>query len=102
MEGKADAWVTLLAELFGGTVALLAIVGALAIVFAAWMFRRLWMLVRIEILIESRKTELNQLSEKAQSLNSECDSLHNQRRALLRGMPPEVPKVVPMDRGKTG
>ena len=83
-----------LGQLWGGTVVLLAAVGALAIIGLAWAFQRLWMLVRLELLIESKKSELALLTGKIETAVKDCADAEQRRRAIIKRTPPEfVPEV---------
>jgi hypothetical protein len=93
MEGNGTAWV--LGQMLGGTIAVLAIVGALAVIGAVWVFRRLWLFLRLELMIDARKAQLNELAGQIETANVELSNVKMQVQAFQRRLPPiEVPHGV--------
>jgi hypothetical protein len=90
--GSGSAWI--LGQLFGGTVAVLAIVGALALCAFVWGFRRLWLFLRLELMIDARKATLNELASRIQTAEAQLEQVKTEVLIFSKRLPPNVPKLV--------
>ena len=71
-----------------------AIVGALALCAFVWGFRRLWLFLRLELMIDSRKAQLNELAGKVEAAEVELAHVKSEVLIFSKRLPPNVPKLV--------
>lgn len=78
-----------LGQLLGGVVATLVLVAVLAVAGIIWAFRRMEILVRLETLLDARKSDLDRINERIRLANQDCVDAEDKRRNILKRTPPE-------------